>query len=770
MDTLSAKDKLLESAQKNLEKGQLQKAIKDYQKVVQADPRDVRIRQKLADLLCRARMNEEALNEYEAVAKYYAENGFYLKAIAVYKQIQKIDPAQVKIYHRLAELNEKQGLVGNAMAEYKSLVSYYEQQAMMPEAINVLQKMKELGPDNLNIRVKIAESYAASHLVDKAQAEFIEILSLLEQKEDFAKVVKLYELFLPKLPSSLELNLGHALAWIRKGDIAHGTALLQLEQSLHPDEPAVLRALARAHKTAGDFVRQKKVLQALLARQPEDLEAVQQYAQACLDTADSSAALDILEQHRDRFLQEKKIAPLKDFYEKLQTLLPGDSRAYTTLATLYELSGEGDKLFQLLASSSDEPVVPDEPRAVAAPAEEEILGGSLLEVAGADLELDQLPRFETNPELEQTFGAEEIPLEFLEQSPQGAPAPTSDPPKPSVVGGLGSAELELDLDLDLDFDFGDSLHDPLAHQLEDSGDSGADLETVGELGLELPAIAAGTDAPASSSFAVPEQNLDQLLELELEPFAEGEKGGQADVPVELEEAEFYLQQGLWREAEHLCLNLLENEPGSVRAKALLEEARRQKPASTAGGDFYDLAGEISREEEQAKAVPSKGGRFRVDGVVTEGRGVEAQIDENDVESHYNLGIAYKEMGLFEDAVTEFDYAMRHPSRRLDCLTLKGICQVDLGRFEAAETTFRAGLVDRKLSADAQMSLCYELGLLLESRGRLEEALEAYQQVADLDLFYRSIGDKLQNLKNRLGISNGTDASGAKGNKDRVSYV
>lgn len=49
-------------------------------------------------------------------------------------------------------------------------------------------------------------------------------------------------------------------------------------------------------------------------------------------------------------------------------------------------------------------------------------------------------------------------------------------------------------------------------------------------------------------------------------------------------------------------------------------------------------------------------------------------------------------------------------------------------------------------------------------------MEAYQQVADLDLFYRSIGDKLQSLKTRLGVSSGADTSGAKGNKDRVSYV
>ena len=765
MTLLSAKDKLLESAQKSLEKGQLLKAIKDYQKIVQGDPRDVRIRQKLGDLLCRARMNGEALTEYEAVAKYYAENGFHLKAIAVYKQMQKLDPAQVKIYHRLAELNEKQGLVGNAMAEYKNLVSYYEQQAMMPEAINVLQKMKELGPDNLNIRVKIAESYASGQLIDKAQEEFREILNLLEQKEDYAKVIKLYELFLPKLPPCLELNLGHALAWIRKGDIAKGTALLKQEQSRHPDDSAVLRALAKAHFTAGDFLRQREVLQTLLGKHPNDLEAVGQYAQACLDTGATAGALDILEQHREAFLKEKKNAVLKGFYEKLHALLPDDPRVHKTLATLYELSGEGDKLFLLLASAPDddgEQVGPTSPVA------EETLGGSLLEMAGADLELDDFPGFESPAEVAEPFGAEEIPLEFLEETPPPAVKPAvAAPPAPK----LGGTEMELDLDLDLDFDFGDSTHDPLADQLEDSGELSLESDLEADLELE-PAASAGRPlaTDAAGTFAVAEQSLDQLMELDLDPFAETEDAAKAEVPVELEEVEFYLQQGLLAEAEHLCQNLLDSQPQCERARQLLEEVRRRKPAPAAGGDFYDLAAEIIKEDELEKADTRKAGRFRVDGVVNENRGIEPQIDENDVESHYNLGIAYKEMGLFEDAVAEFDYAMRHPSRRIDCLTLKGICQVDLGRFEAAEGTFKAGLADRKLSSDERMSLHYELGLLLESRGRMAEALEAYQDVADLDLFYRSVGEKLQNIKKRLGLSNDSTSSDSKGNKDRVSYV
>ncbi|MEJ2698322.1 MAG: hypothetical protein P8Z70_01480, partial [Desulfuromonadales bacterium] len=172
---MANKDKLLASAQKNLQKGQISKAIKDYQKLVEIDPKDVRNRQKLAELFSRVRMTAEALTEYEAVAKFYAGNGFYLKAIAVYKQMQKLAPEEASYYLHLAELNEKQGLPGNAQAEYRSLISLYEKNGLFSEKIDALQKMKALEPDNLNIRVKIAESYLEGAMPERAAEEYREV-------------------------------------------------------------------------------------------------------------------------------------------------------------------------------------------------------------------------------------------------------------------------------------------------------------------------------------------------------------------------------------------------------------------------------------------------------------------------------------------------------------------------------------------------------------------------------------------------------------------
>ena len=83
----SKKDKFLESAQRFVLKGQLDKAIKDYQQVVALEPKEIRYQQRLAELLVRESRKEEAIAQYEGIGKHYAENSYFLKAIAVYKQI-----------------------------------------------------------------------------------------------------------------------------------------------------------------------------------------------------------------------------------------------------------------------------------------------------------------------------------------------------------------------------------------------------------------------------------------------------------------------------------------------------------------------------------------------------------------------------------------------------------------------------------------------------------------------------------------------------------
>src|SRR5256885_8761614 len=119
------KNKVIESASKLIVKGQFEKAVKEYQRVLEVDPDDVRVLQKLAELYQKMKKQSEAADCFEKVARTYAAQGFYLKAVALYKQVLKV-VERVEVNVRLAELYQQLGLVGDATKEWQAGAAPYE--------------------------------------------------------------------------------------------------------------------------------------------------------------------------------------------------------------------------------------------------------------------------------------------------------------------------------------------------------------------------------------------------------------------------------------------------------------------------------------------------------------------------------------------------------------------------------------------------------------------------------------------------------------------
>lgn len=122
------KTKVLEDIQKYIQKGQIDKAIEEYERILRIDPKDFKLRQKLGDLYLRKGKKNEAINQYLNVADIYIKDGFYLKAIAIYRQILRTDPTKYDIYEKLADLYKKLGLTGDALTQLRSLAEIQEKQ------------------------------------------------------------------------------------------------------------------------------------------------------------------------------------------------------------------------------------------------------------------------------------------------------------------------------------------------------------------------------------------------------------------------------------------------------------------------------------------------------------------------------------------------------------------------------------------------------------------------------------------------------------------
>ena len=273
-----------------------------------------------------------------------------------------------------------------------------------------------------------------------------------------------------------------------------------------------------------------------------------------------------------------------------------------------------------------------------------------------------------------------------------------------------------------------------------------------------------------------EDDLELSLDMEAdEPVASAVTEDQHDLQADLEEMEFYLQQGLYAEAEKLCRAVLAYAPDSVACQQKLEQilphlsGSEQDTSSELqnlatemlSDDFSDLSDTSDSLLASSLDAATEKKVFRTD--------VDEQIAADDMESHYNLGIAYREMGLLDDAISEFEKAERDPARFVNCQTLRGLCFSDKGDFVSAERMFRQALDSEHLEDNQRLNLGYELGSLYERSEQYAEASSSYQAVFDQDATYRDVAKKIRTLQVKLGGGDVTTEP-IEESKDRISFL
>ncbi len=130
---------------------------------------------------------------------------------------------------------------------------------------------------------------------------------------------------------------------------------------------------------------------------------------------------------------------------------------------------------------------------------------------------------------------------------------------------------------------------------------------------------------------------------------------------------------------------------------------------------------------------------------------EPAADE-DYETHYNLGTAYKEMGLFDDAVEEFQEAVKltaaeDDSRKyLQCCHALGYCFMEKSMPKLAQLWYEKALQSKNLKIEERHALNYDIAMAFEKQGKTREAADTYSEIYAIDVTYRDVRDKLGALQ------------------------
>jgi tetratricopeptide (TPR) repeat protein len=124
----------------------------------------------------------------------------------------------------------------------------------------------------------------------------------------------------------------------------------------------------------------------------------------------------------------------------------------------------------------------------------------------------------------------------------------------------------------------------------------------------------------------------------------------------------------------------------------------------------------------------------------------------DFETHYSLGLAYKDMELLDEAISEFQMAFRTAGVEdlegdcINCCNMLGVCFKQKQIPKVAIMWFERGLKIPNRAEDEYQALRYEIGICYEEMGEIDKAIEAFTQVYGIDVNYRKVGDKIKELQ------------------------
>jgi tetratricopeptide (TPR) repeat protein len=165
-------------------------------------------------------------------------------------------------------------------------------------------------------------------------------------------------------------------------------------------------------------------------------------------------------------------------------------------------------------------------------------------------------------------------------------------------------------------------------------------------------------------------------------------------------------------------------------------------------DFFDLAAELEEELEQEEATVSLSDEEQsLEEIFREfKKGVEQQLDSEDYDTHYNLGIAYKEMGLIDEAIGEFQLASKDPKRTIECCSMLGLCFLEKGMPQLAIKWYGKGLEVPEISEDEHLGLLYDLALVYLEVGDVTSAQKAFVEIYGMNSNYRDVVNRIKQLE------------------------
>lgn len=734
------KTKAMRSAERFLSLGKIRSAISEYLRIVENDPKDFTTLNMLGDLYVKNSETREAVECYTKVAEHYNKQGFAHKAIAIYNKISRLQPNSMEVSAKLAQLYQSKGSIAEARAHYVSLAEQYQRKNQKTEALGIWKQIAELDPNNTDIYLKIAETCEQEDQPDDAAKAFTEAGLRLSEQGRFEDAVAAFSKALEIKKNYLRALNGMVKAQIGLGDSDEAAKILEGILEEQPYNRDILYLLVDCQLDMGKAAEAEQAIIKLVEQEPANYPKFLDLVKIHLASNDLAAAARILSISSEHLLVGGQSDEFLSWTNEILARNPEQVDGLRLLACYYSWQRDEaelkNTLERLAEAAHQNNSLDDEKYAL-----------SQL-VMMSPLDADFARRLH---EFNREYGFETGEFSIVENANVEVSESDALPENYEVeILSESNAQAEISADGHREFSFAVEGDAPV---FEDAGGnvSSAYIKEFDFYNDDLE-TAAGEDENAALEFESVEAKASAV---ELKP-AEKLKLQQ-----EVESVEFYIAQGYQDLAEKSLLDL-ESRYGKQPEFAEIR-ARIDNALPTSANEMPNL--EIGGVE-QAANTPSEaqnGSKFEsLDELKNEFAAEEnAAQNDNDYETHYHTATAYREMGLLEDAIREFQSAISRigtsgdTRRFFQCSTFLGLCFMEKQMPNLALMWYKRALDETAdLTEEEKKALWYELGNAYETGGDLPKAARYFEQIYALDVDYRDLDERLRKVREAAAQAGG----------------
>lgn len=750
----------------------LVKAIEEFEATPDASDAELALYNRVGDLYSKLGDTTNAIVYYERAVEQYSEGGLVNNAIALCNKVLRISPGRAQVYLKLGMLFHKKGFGAEAKQNMLEYADRMQKAGQLEEAFKALKKFAEMSPGSDEIWGLLAQQARTQAKTPEATEQVDKLLAEFEAKE---KVVTQR-----KSRMSRSMVTGETIpedTGPKKGELV----FLDIgEMPAPPRRSAGVKApVAAPPPPPAPEIPPLEIETTALAAPPEAAPAppselpLLEVEPTSLAEAPAGPPLEVEPTSLEMEPTSLGIEPTS--LELEPTLLseppagaPPIEAPIEEFGTLELAVGEIPPVEEAPAAALLEAPAPVLEEAPAA-ALEEAPAAALEEAPAAALEETTAPALD---EAAEAAAMEGLPLldtgaaaPLVEEAAAGAPLEFLDLGEVTTAAPAEAAE-------DNEARIAANPQDWEAHRR-----FGEALLEKGERDKGLAELDASLDGydqagELEQAYAVTEEILrlepnsvrHQQKRVEL-AYRLGDRARLVDAYVELADA--LLRSNEPDKAIAVYQRVLEHDQGNVRAKSAIETlappAAPAAPAAaaaaapavpTAPPEGYVDLGAMLLDEEGPKDT-----RMRIEDEEPTGdeqkdfqqmltafkKGIEANVGEEDFQSHYDLGVAYKEMGLLDEAIAEFQKALRATEGRLKSFEALGLCFFEKGQFAVAETILRRSLELPAGSDSERLGILYWLGRTQEEQNKRGDALVSYNRVFAVDIRFQDVNKRVQAL-------------------------